>query len=157
METTQQRRQDKDGNVRACIGIKKVEIDFIVMLMGGTAKDAQRLEKARASHYKATKERRGRGAAPTTKEERDALAERMIAKAKAAEQHKAAKKAAKLAGEQAPAIDMFCPEAKAKAYQKAKEEHQKRLLDSGATFNQIHHDMKAFPSIEVWSSGLTAA
>ncbi|MGL4753743.1 MAG: hypothetical protein ACRCXB_15290 [Aeromonadaceae bacterium] len=156
METTQQRRKDKDGNVRACVGIKKVSTDFIVMLMGGTAKDAARLDRARESHYKATKERRGRGAAPTPQEERDAMAERMIAKAKANEEYKAAKKAAKLAGEQAPAIDMFCPDAHAKAYQKARSAHQKQLLDRGADFQQINQAMRAFPTIENWQPLMSA-
>ncbi|MGL4507681.1 MAG: hypothetical protein ACRCUF_18325 [Aeromonas sobria] len=157
METTQARRQDKDGNVRAVVGVKRIDADFITMLMGGTAKDADRLEKARASHYKATKSRRGKGSAPTTKEQRDALAERMMAKAKAAEEHKAATKAAKQLNEEAPAIDMFCPDAKAKAYQKARLEHQNGLLERGADFQQIHQAMKAFPTIETWSTGGMAA
>ncbi|QIZ02640.1 hypothetical protein AhyVDH1_035 [Aeromonas phage AhyVDH1] len=155
METTQARRTCKDGTIKAAVGIKCVDPDFIVMLMGGTPKAAAQLEKARASHYKATKERRARGSAPTTKEHRDALAERLIAKAAlAAEQEKAQKAARKAAKEGVPPPQtnaMMSPETHKQAYHRARQEFQNELLASGATFVQINTQMRAFPTLENWA------
>ncbi|AWH15036.1 hypothetical protein [Aeromonas phage 85AhydR10PP] len=150
MDTTRTTFKTQHGTVRAGIAIKKVSYDFIVMLMGGDPKAAARLEKARTSHYKATLARRAKGSAPTKAEHRDVLAEKLIAQAKQKAIETAQAKAAK-EGATPAAIDALDPESKQRAYNKARSEHQKRLLDQGLDFAALHAQMKAFPTFDNWA------
>ncbi|MGL4507397.1 MAG: hypothetical protein ACRCUF_16880 [Aeromonas sobria] len=152
MDTTRTTFKTKEGTVRAGVGIKKVSDDFIVMLMGGEAKHRASLERVRASHYKKTKDRRKFATKPTGEQERDQLAEKLIAKSRALAEHAAAKKAAKASGTKAPALDQFDPESRQKAYQKARQEHQNGLLKNGADFHQLHAAMKSFPTFDNWTA-----
>ncbi|APU00763.1 hypothetical protein [Aeromonas phage Asp37] len=150
MDTTRTTFKTKHGTVRAGVAIKKVSDDFIVMLMGGDPKAAARLEKAKASHYKATRARRAKGSAPTKAEHRDALAEKLIAQAQRKAVEAAQAKAAK-GGATTEAIDALDPESRQRAYQQARSAHQKQLLDRGLDFAALHAQMKAFPSFENWA------
>lgn len=151
MDTTRTTFKTKAGTVRAGVAIKKVSDDFIVMLMGGDPKAAARLDKARASHYKATKARRARGSAPTKAEHRDALADKLIAQAQAKAVEAAQAKAAK-AGATPAAIEALNPLSDQQAYNKARQQHQNDLLAKGLDFAALHAQMKAFPTFDTWST-----
>ncbi len=154
MDTTRTTFKTAHGTVRAGTAIKKVSDEFIVMLMGGTEKDRTALAKTRAAHYAKTKSRRIKPA-PITREERrvqqrDMLADKLIAQAKAKAVEDAQRKAAK-AGAAAGAIEALNPMSKQEAYNKARSAHQKRLLDQGLDFATLHQQMKAFPTLDNWA------
>ncbi|APU00427.1 hypothetical protein [Aeromonas phage 3] len=151
MDTTRTTFKSESGTVRAGVAIKKVSEDFIVMLMGGTEKNKRALDKTRAAHYAKTKEKRVKGSRPTPAQERDALADKLIAQAKQKAIESAQAKAEK-AGATTEAIDALDPESRQRAYQKARQQHQKRLLDKGLDFAALHAQMKAFPTFDNWAT-----
>lgn len=145
IDVTRTTYQTKTGETRGGYAIRKVSEDFIILLMGGTDSCRQRLAKARKGHYQATKEGRTRSA-PTAKEQRDQLANRMISKANAKRQEEALGKEQS----QGAAIDKLSPDARRAAYNKARQTHQAKLLNSGLDANAFMVEMRKFPAIENW-------
>lgn len=150
METTRTTFKSASGEVRAGIGIKKVSDEFIIMLLGGDDKATNRLRRARESHYKATKARRARGSAPTKEQQRDALADKILTKAKEASIAKTQAKAVK-AGATQQAIEAMNPESHQQAYSKARQQFQQQCLDGGLDFHAVHAALKSFPTIDNWT------
>lgn len=151
METTRTTFKSASGEVRAGVGIKKVSEEFIVMLMGGTKRDAIALQKTREAHYAKTRRKRVKPASkPTPAQERDALADKLIAQAKERAMVAAQEKAEK-AGAAQEAIAAMNPESKQSAYNKARQRFQKQCLDDGLDFHAIHAAMKSFPAIDNWA------
>ncbi len=150
METTRTTFKTAHGTVRAGTAIKKVSDEFIVMLMGGTEKDRAALAKSRAGHYAKTKEVRVKTRQPTMEHQRDTLADKLIAQAKAKAVEGVQRKAAK-AGATEAAIEALNPLSKQEAYNKARASFQRDLINNGLDFHAMHSAMNSFPKLEQWT------
>lgn len=146
IDVTRTTYQTKTGETRGGYAIRKVSEDFIVLLMGGTEECRKRLHRTQKGHYQVTKGKRLR-AAPTTEDQRDMLANRMISKANVKRHEQA------LSKEQSKgaAIDALSPDAHRAAYAKARQKHQADLLASGLDAAGFMVEMRKFPTIENWN------
>lgn len=142
-------KANKAGEVRKRNSAKAISEEFLALVLGGDAKALERVRKARIKHSHATRAPRlARQEAP--KPALSALAQK-AAEVKTRRAQERLEREGVAAEAAAAAAELMSPEGKAKAYQRAKGQYQRDLINKGhVDFHEVHALMKAFPSIENW-------